>query len=210
MKIYPRWGKRWLDVCVAIVAGVVLLPIAIAFGLALRHCSPGPLFYTQLRAGHGGKPFKIWKLRTMHTDADQRLRAQLQVNAEQRDQWEREQCLPADPRVAGRLGRFCRAYSIDEIPQLINVLRGDMSIVGPRPLTTDDTARFVSPASRAARLAVKPGMTGLWQVARAGKRDISRNLEALDLRYLHAQSLRLDLEIMLRTVPAVLSGGGQY
>lgn len=210
MSLYLRMGKRALDLAVAGLAALVLMPVALVCGLAMRIASPGPLFYRQQRNGCGGQPFHIWKLRTMHVDGAARLEALLRKDAALRTQYEQEQCLSRDPRVIGWLGRFCRAYSIDEIPQLINVLSGDMSLVGPRPLTTEDNARFLSPLARSARSAVKPGLTGLWQVSRKGKSDISRTLEQMDLYYLQHQSLKLDLLILLRTVPAVLSGGGQY
>lgn len=164
--------------------------------------APGPAFFRQTRVGRDGTQFRIWKLRTMYVDAEQRL-AQLRAFNDHDGVLFK---LREDPRVTP-LGKWLRRFSIDELPQLFNVLRGDMSLVGPRPPLPDEVARYPSDMHR--RLVVKPGLTGLWQVS--GRSDLSwEESMRLDLRYVENWSLTLDLVILLRTVRAVLRRSGAY
>lgn len=184
--------KRAMDVaagCVLLLFLAVLLPFA---AIAIRMGSPGPVFFRQERLGRGGAPFCVLKLRTMCADAH-RLPAPARKT-------------PHDPRIT-RVGRWLRRTSLDELPQAWNILRGEMSLVGPRPLNEVET-RELGPDAWL-RLAVKPGLTGLWQVS--GRSDLPpERWLALDLEYVREYSLRKDLAILLRTVPAVLTGRGAY
>jgi exopolysaccharide biosynthesis polyprenyl glycosylphosphotransferase len=183
----------------ALLAVVPVLPLV---ALAIKLTSRGPVFFRQQRAGLNGQPFTMFKFRTMVTNAEQ-LKAEMAALNEMNGPVFK---VTNDPRVT-RLGRFLRKYSLDELPQLFNVLRGEMSLVGPRPLPVDEVARF-DDVSHRRRLSVKPGLTCLWQVR--GRNEILdfRDWVRLDLEYIDNWSLWLDLKILLRTIPAVLAGTG--
>ena len=202
--------KRLIDVAGAAALLALLGPAALASALAIRLRSPGHLLYVQSREGQYGRPFGVVKLRTMHVDAAARLSEHLAADPRVAEEFAANGCLRLDPRVAGAVAAFARRYSIDEIPQLWNVLVGDMSLVGPRPLHPDDAQVFFDAATRTARLQVPPGLTGLWQVKRKGKKDVMRNIAELDLLYVKQRSLHLDLMILVQTPRAVLSGGGLF
>jgi exopolysaccharide biosynthesis polyprenyl glycosylphosphotransferase len=193
--------KRALDILGAGIGLMLLTPLMLAVALAVKVSSPGPVFYRQERYGWRKRRFRMMKFRTMIADAEI-----LQSTLEERN----EATGPVfkirnDPRMTP-IGRFLRATSLDELPQLWNVLRGDMSLVGPRPLPVRDVGRF-DQSWLMRRFSVLPGMTGLWQVS--GRSDLGfGDWAALDLEYIDRWSLRLDLEILVRTFPAVLNGVG--
>lgn len=197
-----RVVKRSLDILGSgILLAIFGIPMLI-IGLWIRLDSPGPAIFRQQRAGVDGKVFSCWKFRTMCDNADKQRD---QLRAEHGDEGATFK-LERDPRVT-RIGQFLRRFSIDELPQLVNVFRGDMGLVGPRPHPLDDVARYDDLALR--RLLVKPGMTGLWQVS--GRSDLSWDESVmLDLYYVENWSLSLDVIIMGRTVAAVLRGSGSY
>lgn len=207
MRFYPA-AKRALDMTVAAALLLAVLPLLAIVALLIRLQSPGPVLFCQPREGGGGRLFRIRKLRTMHTDAGERLQRTLACDPQAAAEWTATLCLARDPRIAGRAGALARKYSIDELPQLWNVLIGEMSLVGPRPLEPDVAATLLDMEVRNARLQVRPGLSGLWQVSREGKRDVTASMRDLDLLYLQRRSLTLDLIIMLRTPRAVVSGGG--
>ncbi|MCF1506624.1 sugar transferase [Streptomyces glomeratus] len=181
---------------------VLLAPVFAAVALAVRLDSPGPVVHRQTRIGRGGAPFTMAKFRTMVADAE-RLRHQLAGTNEKDGRMFK---MRRDPRVT-RVGRVLRRYSLDELPQLFNVVRGDMSLVGPRPPLPDEVAGYDEMERR--RLAVKPGLTGLWQVS--GRSDLSWDeTVALDLGYVDNWSLSVDIGVLVRTVRAVLAGTGAY
>lgn len=194
--------KRMVDVVGALVLLVVLAIPMLIVALLIRLTSPGPVLFKQQRAGLNGRPFTMYKFRSMVTNAEQ-LRHELeQLNEMSGPVFK----LTDDPRVTP-IGRFLRRYSIDELPQLINVLRGEMSLVGPRPLPVDEVARFDDVAHRR-RLSVKPGLTCLWQISgRSELRDFKEWVR-LDLEYIDHWSLWLDFKILLRTIPVVLTAKG--
>ncbi|MFN4194306.1 MAG: sugar transferase [Thermosynechococcus sp.] len=196
--------KRYLDVILALLGIVMLAPLFIGVAIAIKLTSPGPVFFRQERVGLHGQVFQMWKFRTMRADAPQ-LQAQLEAQNESADGILFK--LKNDPRRTP-LGRFLRKTSIDELPQLFNVLWGDMSLVGPRPLPLRDVARFHS--WHHIRHQVLPGITGLWQIS--GRSQIGNFDEAarLDLYYIDNWSLNLDLEILVETVRIVLFGRGAY
>jgi len=193
--------KEIVDRSLALVLILLTMPIWIFAGIGIKWASPkGPVFFKQSRAGRYGRPFNVWKLRTMHPDAEAQL---AKVKAEQGNQMSGPVFkLDNDPRVF-KWGSFLRKSSVDELPQLINVLKGEMSLVGPRPLPLYEVSSFDKMAYRR-RLSVKPGITCTWQ---AGGRNTITNFEdwvKLDLEYIDNWSLFLDLKILLKTVPAVL------
>lgn len=202
--LWAAGAKRAFDIVFAFGFLVVALPALVLFAVALRLDSPGPLFFVQQRIGRGGASFGCIKFRTMRVDADAALARLLADCPAARAEWAADHKLRNDPRVSP-VGRLARKLSLDEIPQLINVLRGEMSVVGPRPIVEAEIARYG--AAFADYCAVKPGLTGLWQVS--GRNDVSyaRRVE-LDREYCRSGTFLLDLKIVLRTVPAVLRAEG--
>jgi exopolysaccharide biosynthesis polyprenyl glycosylphosphotransferase len=197
-----RVMKALLDRVVALVALIVLSPLLVAIALAIRLTSRGPAIFRQRRIGWQGREFTMWKFRTMVRNADA-LRSGLdQLNRHATGELFK---MTHDPRIT-RLGRWLRRTSLDELPQLVNVLRGQMSIVGPRPLPVTDRP-YVGEARR--RLLVKPGLTGLWQISGRSDLDWEESVR-LDLRYVEQWSLALDALIIWKTVFAVVNGRGAY
>jgi lipopolysaccharide/colanic/teichoic acid biosynthesis glycosyltransferase len=193
--------KRTMDVSLSLLALVVMAPVMLMIALAIRLGSPGPVLYSSWRVGQNGKLFLFLKFRTMIANADD-LKEDLQhLN-------EREGLLfkiANDPRVT-RFGRFLRRYSLDELPQFINVLRGEMSLVGPRPPALDEYKLYTS--EQQFRLLAKPGITGLWQITARKDPSFTTALN-LDRQYVESWSPGLDLKILLKTIPVVLRGDGQ-
>jgi exopolysaccharide biosynthesis polyprenyl glycosylphosphotransferase len=201
-----RVMKRTMDIVLAAGGLVVLSPFLAIIGVAIKLESPGPVFFRQVRMGNGGRVFRIIKFRTMNTDADQQKAefAHLNMHAVESGH-ARMFKIPDDPRIT-RVGRLLRRYSIDELPQLVNVLCGEMSLVGPRPLILDEDRHVRDWARR--RLDLNPGMTGLWQVL--GRSDIPfEEMVKLDYTYVTTWSLWSDLRLLLRTLPLVAKGTGQ-
>ena len=196
--------KRTLDVLVALLGIILLLPIWLTIALAIRLTSPGPAVFTQPRVGQGGKVFTVRKFRTMLVDADDILTEILRNDPAMRDKYATFHKLREDPRVTG-IGRLLRRTSLDEIPQLWNVLVGDMSLVGPRPYLPREICEMNSLES--GLLECRPGLTGLWQIS--GRNDLSFDERlVIDLTYAGSWSLSLDAKILLKTVPVVLTGSG--
>jgi exopolysaccharide biosynthesis polyprenyl glycosylphosphotransferase len=194
--------KGFVDRAIALLALIVAAPLLATIAIAIRLDSRGPIFFRQIRVGQGGQEFGVYKFRSMVTDADAML-AKLSPKNETNGLMFK---MRVDPRVT-RVGRFLRKWSLDELPQLINVLVGDMSLVGPRPPLPSEVARYSGDVRR--RLLVKPGMTGLWQVS--GRSDLSwEDGIRLDLYYVENWSLAADLAILWKTVGAVMKGRGAY
>jgi lipopolysaccharide/colanic/teichoic acid biosynthesis glycosyltransferase len=198
-----RAVKRALDVAIAGTALLCLAPALVVLAVLVRASSPGPALYRQTRVGRHGAPITVRKLRTMTVDAEELLPALRALNMVEDGPLFK---VRDDPRVTA-VGRWLRRLSLDEVPQLVNVLGGSMSLVGPRPALPHEVEAYDALERR--RLLVKPGLTGLWQVN--GRSDLSwSDAVRLDLAYVEHGSLWLDLRILLRTVPAVLSGRGAY
>jgi exopolysaccharide biosynthesis polyprenyl glycosylphosphotransferase len=199
---WSLWFKDIIDRLGALAILVLTSPVWLVAILGIRLSSNGPVFFRQERAGRYGKPFRMWKFRTMYTDAEER-RAALETRNEMTGPVFK---IKNDPRIFP-FGAFLRRTSMDELPQLLNVVRGDMSLVGPRPLPVYEIQRIEKNAQRR-RLSVKPGLTCLWQIS--GRNAISSFEEwvALDLKYIDNWSLWLDIQILARTLPAVLRGSG--
>lgn len=197
----PGW-KRPLDLMLVIAGLLVLWPLLAVIALAVRLSGPGPVFFVQTRIGRNGQPFGMIKFRSMHADAEARRAALLA-------QSDREGiCFKVrnDPRVT-RVGRVLRRLSLDELPQIFNVLRGEMSLVGPRPALPEEVRAY--PRRAMERLSVLPGITGVWQVS--GRAEIGFDeMVQMDIAYARDGRLSVDLALLLRTVRAVVSGRGAY
>jgi len=199
---FMRTIKRVLDVFVAGAALVLAFPLLVSVGVAVKLTSPGPALYPWRVVGLGGVPFLSYKFRSMYEDADQR-KPQLLAENEMRGPVFK---ISSDPRVTP-LGRFLRKYSLDELPQLWSVVKGDMSLVGPRPPLVTEYAQFTD--FQKLKLTVKPGITCLWQVnGRNNVKDFDEWVK-LDLEYIRSWSLWLDIKILLKTFTAVLAGTGR-
>jgi Undecaprenyl-phosphate galactose phosphotransferase WbaP len=201
-----RLLKQMVDHFVALPLLIVSVPIIAALALWIRSVSEGSPFYAQVRAGKDGRPIKVRKLRTMYPDAEERLEQYLSSNPSARQEWERYFKLTDDPRILPGVGRFLRRTSLDELPQIFNVVRGEMSLVGPRPFPKYHLDQF-DVSFQSLRCSVIPGITGLWQVsARSdGDLDVQR---ALDTYYIRNWSIWIDFYILSRTLAAVVAGRG--
>ncbi len=194
--------KRGFDIVVGSAMSAVALLPALLLAAAIRLDTPGPVLYSQVRVGKNGRPFRCYKFRSMVHNADQ-LREQMALLNESSGPLFK---IRKDPRLT-RVGRFIRRYSLDELPQLINVLRGEMSLIGPRPNLPSEVEHYQDWMTK--RLAVCPGLTGLWQVS--GRSDLTFDeMVLLDIYYVENWTMGLDLNILLRSVPAVLQARGAY
>jgi exopolysaccharide biosynthesis polyprenyl glycosylphosphotransferase len=196
--------KRLIDVLLAGLGVVILSPLLLALAGLVKLTSRGPVLFGHRRLGEGGKRIRIYKFRSMAVDAEARLQGMLAADASLRAEYEATYKLRDDPRITP-LGRWLRRTSLDELPQLFNVVRGDLSLVGPRPIVPDEIAKY-GPAA-AAILRVRPGVTGLWQVSGRSDLDYAERVR-LDMDYITHWSLWLDLRILAATVPAVLRRRG--
>jgi Undecaprenyl-phosphate galactose phosphotransferase WbaP len=203
---WARRAKRVLDLFLTVVGGLMISPLLIAMVILVKLDSSGPAFYGHRRLGAEGKHFRCWKFRTMHTNAEQLLDEFLQGNPDLRAEWEQNFKLRDDPRVT-RVGRFLRKTSLDELPQLWNVLRGEMSLVGPRPIVDAEIPKYGTVYEMYRR--IRPGISGFWQVS--GRSDTNYNERVqLDAYYVRNWSVWLDLVILARTVRIVVLGRGAY
>jgi exopolysaccharide biosynthesis polyprenyl glycosylphosphotransferase len=194
--------KRALDIVMSVLAIVVLTPLLLAVALLVMVTSPGPVFYVHQRVGRGGKPFRMVKFRSMYRNAHDLREEHVGQNMHQGPIFK----IRDDPRITP-VGRAIRKLSIDELPQFFNVLMGHMSLVGPRPALPEEFLDYTERERE--RLLVKPGVTCIWQVS--GRSDIDfHTWVAMDLEYIETWSLLLDLKLLVRTVPAVLTGRGAY
>jgi exopolysaccharide production protein ExoY len=199
-------AKRAVDVVMATTALILLSPLLLIVALIVKLSDRGPIFYSHKRIGHGGAAFGCLKFRTMKTDAAAQLAELLRTNPAARAEWEATRKLKNDPRITG-VGDILRKSSLDELPQLINILRGEMSVVGPRPVTAEELARYGEHV--ASYMAARPGLTGQWQTS--GRNDVSYEYRvALDVQYVRDWSLAGDFIIIAKTVPALFSQRGCY
>jgi Undecaprenyl-phosphate galactose phosphotransferase WbaP len=208
-KLKMPWNliiKRFLDLSMVIAGGIIILPILLLIALLIKVSSPGPVLYGQLRLGINGKHFKAYKFRSMTMDAEERLKILLDSDPEIRKEWETNHKLRNDPRITG-IGKFLRRTSFDEFPQLINVLKGEMSLVGPRPIVDDEMEKYGEDFNRI--FSVKPGMTGLWQVSGRSDTNYAERV-SFDTYYLQSWSIWLDLWVLYKTFGVVLRGKGAY
>jgi len=199
---FQGYIKEIIDIVLGTIGLILFSPLFIIIAILIKLDSEGPIFYKHLRVGRYGKPFYLWKFRTMYKDADKILDKYPELKKE----FEKEFKLKNDPRIT-RIGKFLRKFSLDEIPQIFNILKGEMSIVGPRPVTFKELEKYGEYKDEVLR--VKPGLTGLWQVSGRSDLDYARRI-ALDLYYIQNWSLLLDIKIILKTIPAVFFGKGAY
>ena len=199
------FSKRIIDVVGALILAAVFSPILLVVIVSLRR-DGGDILFRHTRIGRNGKTFKVYKFRTMVPNAAEVLRDLIAANSELREEWLRDHKLRNDPRVT-TMGGFLRRASLDELPQLWNVLKGEMSLVGPRPIIREELCKY----GRAARyyLAVKPGLTGIWQVSGRNDTDYRRRV-AMDRHYACTASLKTDLVVLVKTVDVVLRRRGAY
>jgi lipopolysaccharide/colanic/teichoic acid biosynthesis glycosyltransferase len=196
-------GKRILDLAISVPLAILLLPPLLLVALLIKCWDRGPVFFVQRRVGKGGKEFTCYKFRSMVLDAELLKKKLLERNHHGDNRTFKMAC---DPRITG-IGRILRKTSIDELPQLWNVIKGDMSLVGPRPPVPSEVDLYSE--RDLLRLAVRPGITCIWQVSGRGDLPFSEQVR-LDVEYIRNQSFLLDLKLLLMTIPAVLSGRGAY
>jgi len=195
--------KRFLDIVLSLAALIVLAPLFLVLIVLIKLTSPGPVFFVQIRVGQYGRNFCFYKFRSMYVDAEERKKELLSLNQSKDGVIFK---MKDDPRITP-IGRVLRKTSMDELPQFLNVLFGDMSLVGPRPPVPSEVAEYSIEARK--RLNVRPGLTCLWQVS--GRSDIPFNEQvSLDKQYISSRGLKSDLLILLRTIPAIISGKGAY
>jgi len=193
-----NYMKRLFDIILSLISLLILFPLFVLIPLMIKIDSGGPVFFRQIRIGKKSKIFKIIKFRTMVKDAEKR-----KVNFEKRDPILKEK---NDPRIT-QFGKNLRKYSLDEIPQFLNVLKGEMSIVGPRPLTPEDAEHYN--LKNIKRFEIRPGITGLSQIK--GRSDITlQDSSELDIHYIENHTFLMDIKILIKTIPVVLNGKGAY
>jgi Undecaprenyl-phosphate galactose phosphotransferase WbaP len=206
LRAEAQWTKRLLDLLGAGLGGLILLPVLLLVALLVALDSRGPVFFRQPRIGRDGRAFSVWKFRSMRVDAEALLESYLASNPRLRLEWEQDQKLRHDPRVT-RLGAWLRRSSIDELPQLWNVLVGEMSLVGPRPIVTTEVERYGKWFEMYKR--VSPGMAGLWQVSGRNSLSYEERVQ-LDVSYIRNWSVWLDLVILAKLPAAIFSSRGAY
>lgn len=199
--LYGNGAKRVFETCLILAAAPVVLPFILLMAMLIA-CDGANPFFAQKRVGQGGKVFRIWKLRTMVANAEDELAHYLAANPEARAEWERTQKLKCDPRVTW-IGRFLRKTSMDELPQLFNVLNGTMSLVGPRPMMVDQALMYYGKAY----YRLRPGITGLWQISARNESEFTARVR-YDEVYARSLSCWNDIGILARTVKVVLRGTG--
>ncbi len=199
--------KRIFDVLFSLLALAICSPLFVIIALAIRFTSKGKVIFTQDRIGRGGRTFKCLKFRTMYPDAEKRLKMIFERHPQLKLEWEKQHKLKNDPRIT-RVGAFLRKTSLDELPQFWNVLKGDLSVVGPRPVVHEEIVKHYG--MKAAKiLSIRPGITGMWQVS--GRSDTSYSTRIkLDEKYVDNHSISLDLKLILRTIPKIVKTQGAY
>lgn len=194
------WAKRLLDLMVASTALILAGPILVLIPLLIKATTGGPVLFVHRRIGFNGKVFDCYKFRTMVPNAEEVLERHLSCNPQAAQEWAANQKLKCDPRIFF-LGNMLRKSSLDELPQLFNILRGDMSCVGPRPVVADELQRYGAASHE--YLKTRPGLTGLWQINGRNMTEYSHRV-LLDTQYVRTWSLRRDLSILMRTIPAIM------
>jgi len=200
------WIKRFVDLTIVIVGGLLILPFLLLIALLIKLSSPGPVLYGHKRLGTNGKHFTAYKFRSMVIDSQERLQKLFESDPEIKKEWDKNHKLQNDPRVTA-IGRFLRRTSIDEFPQLLNILKGEMSLVGPRPIVDEEVSKYGEDFGWI--FSVKPGLTGMWQVSGRSETDYTARV-LYDTYYLQSWSVWLDIWILFMTFGAVIRGKGAY
>lgn len=199
--------KRAFDIIFSLMVLLFFFPIFLIIALTVKLSSRGPIFYAHERLGRGGVPFPCYKFRTMYSNADERLQELLENSPSIKKEWEESYKLKNDPRITP-IGKFLRKSSLDELPQFWNVLKGDLSVVGPRPVVQQEMQKHFGEKAMVI-LSIRPGLTGIWQVSGRNDTAYSQRIQ-LDEMYVDTQSLLLDLKLIAKTIPAMLSSRGAY
>jgi undecaprenyl-phosphate galactose phosphotransferase len=200
-------SKRIFDALFSLGAILFFLPLGIAIAALIKITTSGPIFYSSKRVGKGGQPIECWKFRTMYLDADKKLLEILQENPKLKKEWDTHFKLKDDPRVSG-IGKILRKTSLDELPQFWNVLKGDLSVVGPRPVTEEEIKKYFG--TKAAKiLSVRPGLTGIWQTSGRSLLTFEERIR-LEESYVDRQSLAFDLKIIFKTIPMIFISKGAF
>ncbi|MHC6203451.1 undecaprenyl-phosphate galactose phosphotransferase WbaP [Breznakiellaceae bacterium SP9] len=208
-KLKMPWNtaaKRLLDISVVLIGGIIISPLLLAIALLVKISSPGPILFGHSRLGRNRKPFKAYKFRSMVADANVRLEELLARDPQARAEWEASHKLKDDPRIT-KVGKLLRKLSVDEFPQFINVLKGEMSLVGPRPVVQDEVAKYGENFDRI--FSLKPGLSGLWQVSGRSDTDYGERV-SYDTYYMQSWSVWLDIWILYKTIGVVFKGKGAY
>ena len=208
-KLNMPWNlgiKRLIDISAVLIGGVAILPALLLVALLVKLSSRGPVLFGHERLGRNGKPFRAWKFRSMASDAGERLERLLASDPDMKREWEESRKLRNDPRVT-KIGKFLRRTSIDEFPQFVNILKGEMSLVGPRPITRDEAEKYGGDFARI--FSVRPGLTGLWQVSGRSEKDYAARV-SYDTYYLQSWSVWLDIWVVYKTFGVVMRGKGAY
>jgi len=202
------WWKRPFDIGFSLFAILVTLPIMIFIAIIIKLTDGGSVFYSHIRVGYRGRKFKVLKFRSMYMDADKKLKEILDNDPKAKEEWEKTFKLKNDPRITP-IGKILRKTSLDELPQFLNVLKGDMSVVGPRPVVEEELKKYYKDKIEI-YTSVKPGITGYWQVE--GRNDVEdyKKRVAMDEWYVKNQSFLLDLKIILKTIKVMITGKGAY
>ncbi|MGN0292221.1 MAG: sugar transferase [Lachnospiraceae bacterium] len=194
--------KRTFDIVISAIGLIVLSPLFVLLSICVYLSDPGKIFYAHERLGQGGKPIRIWKFRSMYKNADEMFE---NFTKEQKEEYYREFKLKDDPRITP-VGKFLRKSSLDELPQLVNILMGDLSLVGPRPIVKEELEKYGMQDKRF--LSVKPGLTGYWQANGRNRISYENGRQEMELYYINHQSLWLDIKIIFKTFAAVLKKDG--
>jgi undecaprenyl-phosphate galactose phosphotransferase len=199
--------KRVFDIIFSGVALLFFLPCAVVIGLVIKLSSPGPIFYRCQRVGKGGDIIGCWKFRTMHQGAEETLRKMLAESPTLQKEWDTYFKLKDDPRVSG-IGRFLRKTSMDELPQFWNVMKGDLSVVGPRPVTEEEVKKYYRDKAEKI-LSVRPGLTGIWQTSGRNLLTFDQRIQ-LEEQYIDNQSFLLDLGLIFKTISHIFFARGAF
>ncbi len=202
-----RFIKAFFDLTLSLLLLPAVFLLGALIALLIKIETPGPIFFVQERVGKNGKKFRLYKFRTMYVDAEKRLNEILEKRADYMEEWIKRRKLPDDPRIT-RIGKFLRRFSLDELPQFLNILKGEMSLIGPRPVTEEEIEKYYMEYKKI-YYQVKPGLTGLWQVSGRNEIDYPTRV-LLDVYYVLNWSIWLDLYILLKTIPAIITGKGAY
>ncbi|NDD58092.1 MAG: sugar transferase [Chlamydiae bacterium] len=199
--------KRCFDIVFSLYVLILGSPVYLLIAILVKLSSSGPIFYSSQRVGAGGKMIRCWKFRTMFLDADRKLHALLDKNPLLKEEWRRHFKLKNDPRVT-KIGAFLRKTSLDELPQFWNILCGDLSTVGPRPLSKEEVS-IVIQKGYGRIFSIRPGLTGLWQTSGRSLIPFDQRLE-IDMQYVHSQSLFFDLILIAKTIPSMILSKGAF
>lgn len=206
-KIQHIFFKRLFDFSFSLLVLILGLPLFIMIGIIICCTSRGPVFYVQERIGRGGIPFRCFKFRTMYADADEKLQTILANDPVKQQEWQNYHKLQNDPRITP-IGKFLRRTSLDEFPQFWNVLKGDLSVVGPRPVVYEEIVRHYG--SKAYKiLSIRPGLTGIWQVSGRANTGYAKRI-LLDEQYVDTRSFAMDIKIIMQTIPTMINAKGAY